>query len=634
MCGIAGLLLREPGPIQPGRMEEALLRLRPRGPDAEGRWEGEGVALGMRRLSIIDLEHGGQPFLSEAGDIVATVNGEIYNAPELRQELIQRGHRFQGGSDCEVLVHLYEEEGEEFLRGLRGMFAFSLWDRKAARLLLGVDRFGEKPLHVAENRQGLCWASELRAMPFLLGERLRVDAGALCENFQKSYLPPPKTLFRGVRKLDPGTMEIWSRAGWSCRRKTYWSLEEAGRQRSCPGTSGLADLLTESGRITLRSDRPVGVALSGGLDSSLVALLASRGGKNLQAFTVGYPGEPENDERPGARFMAKQLGIPLHECEIPSGQVAEEFPELIEALDEPVADIAAHGYRKIFQAAAQRNIPVLLLGQGGDELSWGYDWVQKSVTESERAKRLRGNPLMACHEYLGPGSEADSRWRKKAQSCFRNWAGFWKDLRGRTTMERMFDLNPEHNEARTLANRLLSKGRPEVGEFFRKESFASEVRPDIEITALICRTYLAGNGLTLADRLGMACSVEARLPLLDTAWIEAWMACRRESPDQAEIPKARLREVAKKLGLPGEVLERKKRGFAPPGREWKQAALRKHFAWLADGCLMSLGFLSPAGLRILREKHQLGARYTNAAYTLLVLEAVLRRYQGHLDFSA
>ena len=626
-------MMKEGRGIPPGRLEEALLRLRPRGPDAEGKWQDDGITLGMRRLSIIDLAHGGQPFFNETREIVTTVNGEIYNAPELRAELVGRGHRFQGGSDCEVLPHLYEEQGDRFLEDVRGMFAFSLWDARSQNLLLGVDRFGEKPLVVAETSEGLCWASELRALPFLLGERLRVDDEAVRLNYELSYLPPPATIFRGVRKLVPGTLEIWDKKRWQRRPRIYWCVEKAGEGQPCPGTAGLAQRLEESGRITLRSDRPVGVALSGGLDSSIVSLLAARGGKPLEAFTVGYPGEPDNDERSGARALARQIGIPLHECEIRTAEVAEEFPGLLEALDEPVADIAAHGYRKIFQVAAERKIPVMLMGQGGDELDWGYAWVQRSVHETERAKRLREHPLPALGEYLGPGSENDPRWRKKVQACFHNWAGLWRDLNGRSTLGRMWDLNPERCEARNLGKRLFAHTKKTPLLAPGSSIPSSGNRPDLEITALICRTYLAGNGLLLADRLGMACSVEARLPLLDATWAEGWIACRRESPDHFKEPKARLREVARRLGLPTEVLGRKKRGFAPPGREWKRAVLERHFAWLADGCLMSLGILSPSGLKILREKYLLGARYTNAAYTLLVLEGVLRRYQSHLDFT-
>lgn len=628
MCGIAGLLMRESKAISPEPLEEALLQLRPRGPDGEGKWEGRGISLGMRRLSIIDLTNGGQPFFNETRDTVATVNGEIYNAPELRAELTGRGHRFQGGSDCEMLVHLYEEEGETFLQKVRGMFAFALWDKRSEKLLLGVDRFGEKPLVLSEGPDRLVWASEIRAIPPLLGARLRLDSGAVRTNFELSYLPPPATIFQGIRKMAPGTLEIWERKHWKRRTLTYWKVEQAGENRACPGNEGLASLLEESGRITLRSDRPVGVALSGGLDSSLVALLASKGRKNIEAFTVGYPGEPENDERAGARILAKQLGIPLHECEIHTNDVVDQFSDLLKALDEPVADIAAHGYRRIFQASAERKIPVLLMGQGGDEFSWGYEWVRQAVTETERAERLRSRPLWGWHEYLGPGTQKDPRWRKQAQGCFRNWLGFWRDRAGRTTRERMFDLNSECNEARRLEQRLFAQTSP----IPRESSGFTGTRPDIEITGLICRTYLAGNGLILADRLGMACSVEVRLPLLDAEWAEAWMACRREFPDHGLELKARLREVAHKLGVPTEVLGRKKRGFAPPGREWKRAILKRYFSWLPDGCLMSAGILSPEGLELLREKHLQGARYTNAAYTLLVLEGVMRRYHSHLDF--
>ena len=635
MCGIAGILGKESGGIpSEERLSRALQRLEHRGPDGEGRWSGRGIVLGMRRLSIIDLAGGQQPFFSEGRDIVGVVNGEIYNAPELRAALETKGHRFQGGSDCEVLVHLYEEQGEEFMQKARGMFAVSLWDVTRQRLILAVDRFGEKPLYVAEGDGNLCWASELRVIPVLTGKKLALAPEALRTDLRLTYLPAPRTPFQGVRKLRPGSIEIWNQKKWESTRRIYWELERSGQNKTCPGVEGLAERLEESSRMTLRSDRSVGVALSGGLDSSLVATLAVRGKKNIEAFTVGYPGEPENDERPAARDLARSLGISLHECEISEEEVADEFPKLLELMDEPVADIAAPGYLRIFREAAAKKIPVLLMGQGGDELFLGYEWVRRAVRHAERRERREKQPYLAWREYLGSEKGADPRWRKQCQSAWEQFRWWKRDGSGESWGERMLALNPEMEEVRRLEGKLFTAA------FLRKSMswpqqedwlISAGVRSDLDIIGLISRIYLAGNGLTLADRLGMAYSVEARLPMLDVDWVEAVMACQRESPSHVLDPKARLKEVAEYLGLPHEIIHRPKRGFAPPARQWKRKILQRYLPWLKDGILMENGILSPQGWKLLERKHLEGARYTNAAYNLLVVEGFLRRFATDLE---
>src|SRR5688572_22723562 len=302
MCGIAGLVSRKPlTPEEIARVRTVNERLAHRGPDGAGEYLDDHVALAMRRLSIIDLSGGWQPLYNEDRSLVLIANGEIYNFVELRQQLESLGHPFSTGSDCETILHLYEEHGTNCVQYLRGMFGFALWDEKRQRLMLARDRMGEKPLYIYESDGQLLFASEMKALlasgmvPFAL------DPRAIDLYFHYQYVPEPLTPLKGVRKLDAGHILEVDVADWRVSNKRYWSMEDAPPLAGDPATLIREELETVS-EIVIRSDVPVGVALSGGLDSSAIAALAARKyAGRIEAFSVGYPGRPESDERNLAR---------------------------------------------------------------------------------------------------------------------------------------------------------------------------------------------------------------------------------------------------------------------------------------------------------------------------------------------
>jgi len=596
MCGILGTLKYDFSPI---RLDpDALGVLGTRGPDGQGVWEGRGIAMGMRRLAINGLKNGQQPFFSEDRSVVVVANGEIYNYVELRTELQKRGHQFQGDSDCEVMVHLYEEMGKDFASEMAGMFACAIWDQKKRKLILARDRLGEKPLYLHRRRGELSFSSEIRALCRLTKAGYSLDASALAEFLLFEYVHDPKTPIEGITKLAPGTC-LTVEAG-SARETihTYWDFPA-----SCPiGNEPEEDIrrsLEIASRQILRSERPIAVALSGGLDSGLVlALAAQSAGQTggLRSITVGYPSRPEMDEREPAKRLAEEMGVEHHEVEISTEAVVEGFPSLVDHSDDLLADIAAQGYFTLSKKSSEIGAPVLLMGQGGDELFWGYSWVRETAQRISETEHGRTNGWIDM--LLGKGKA-------------------------------FYENSPEIQRAkRTLP---LFSEMPSFGGIFRsagKEWDRPKDPAGLRITRMISRTYLLANGLPLADRLGMARSVEARQLLLDHRLWEKVLAHRAATPDQFLPPKAWLKNVAREI-LPAWWLDRPKRGFAPPGKEWKRAILQKHGALLWGGAWAESGLLPERWIRRVMTLGQTKARYTDMAYKMLVGECWMRNIRKY-----
>ena len=297
MCGIAGIVARRPlSPDNREALTALSLKLAHRGPDGAGQFFGDHVALASRRLSVIDLEGGAQPLYNEDRSLALICNGEIYNHVELRRALESRGHTFATHSDCEAILHLYEEQGERCVHALRGMFAFALWDSRKRRLLLARDRMGEKPLYLVESQGTVVFASELKVLVAQGVVPFRLDPSAVSAYFHFSYVPDSFCAVQGVRKLPPGHTLTIDVDPWKCTQKRYWKLDDAQPLDGDPATL-IREELERISEIIVRSDVPVGVALSGGLDSSAVATLAAkRYPGTLQAVTVGYAGFPRQDE--------------------------------------------------------------------------------------------------------------------------------------------------------------------------------------------------------------------------------------------------------------------------------------------------------------------------------------------------
>lgn len=602
-----------------------------RGPDGAGGFDGENIALGMRRLSIIDPNGGWQPLYNEDKSLALMINGEIYNYVELRERLKSAGHGFRTDADGEVILHLYEENEAEFINELRGMFAFALWDEKRQRLILARDRMGEKPLYLYENKGRIIFASELKS---LLASRLvpfELDARAVNLYFHYQYVPEPLTAVRGVRKLDAARMLTVDVKDWRIEEKIYWKMEDAPPIEGEPPEI-IRRQLEEVSRLIVRSDMPVGVALSGGLDSSVVAAFAAKQQPNLHAFSVGYSGRPENDERRDAEDLARFLKIPFFDVELKTSEIVEFFPELNYWRDDPIADISGFGYFAVMKLAREHGVPVLLQGQGGDELFWGYPQTREALRESGKKAAILQNSR--ARTLINSLSFPRNRSLRSAARWARDFGGIRSARRDLKTYsknpDRMifydrtidFILAAENINSFYHPNFSARIDENDADSIFTRPNWQNSV--ETTLTSIICATYLRENGITQGDRLGMASSVELRLPLVDYRFVETVVGLRKTQSDGDLPPKFWLREAVKN-DLPERILNRPKRGFAPPTGEWHAALFAAYGDSLRDGFLVEAGVLSGAGGVSLSKGEFPGEAITPLSFKALVLEQWCRQ---------
>ncbi|HLM01251.1 MAG TPA: asparagine synthase (glutamine-hydrolyzing) [Pyrinomonadaceae bacterium] len=634
MCGISGIVTREK--LSAGlsaavsRMNAAQIH---RGPDGAGEFSAPHVKLMMRRLSVIDLEGGAQPLYNEDESLALIFNGEIYNYRELRDRLKKSGHAFRTETDGEVILHLYEENDSDFVTRLRGMFAFALWDGRRRRLVLARDRMGEKPLYLFERDGALVFASELKGLLHSGLVPFRLNPRAVNLYFHYQYVPEPLTPIEGARKLDAAHLLTVDVENWRIEEKKYWRMEDAPPLDGEPREL-IREKLEEVSRLIVRSDVPVGVALSGGLDSSIVAAFAAREHDNLRAFSVGYAGRPDCDERADAAALARRLNLPLDEIELDTQEIVDFFPELNYWRDDPVADIAGFGYYFVMQLARERGVPVLLQGQGGDELFWGYPQLREAAFESMKKAALLDKPFsQAVRQTLNFNFPA-SRSARGVSSWARDFAGMrsgWRNVRRRRENPAQmifYDLSPDFASAAAQVRNFYGRSfagqvdEADAAEIFTFPGGWSPV--EIALTKLICDTYLRENGITQGDRLGMASSVEMRLPLVDYKFVETVIGLRKRHSDSSLPPKFRLREAVKDV-LPEWVLNRPKRGFAPPARQWHDALFAAYGESLRDGYLVQSEVLNRESAARLAEGEFPSNATSPLSFKALVLEQWCRR---------
>jgi asparagine synthase (glutamine-hydrolysing) len=377
MCGICGLVSLNGGAVDRGLLEEMNETLLHRGPDSGGIHIEGGTGLAARRLAIIDLQTGDQPLTNEDGSVVVVQNGEIYNYRELRADLVRKGHSFRTQGDTEVLAHLYEERGPRFAEHLRGMFAVAVWDVKRRRLVLARDRFGIKPLYYRVTGESLSFASELKALLRQPDFSREIDPDAVDAFLTFSFVPAPLSIFREASKLPPGSVLVWEAdGGYDVRIERYARpapVEQSALRRGCEEelAEELLERLRDSVRAHLIADVPVGVLLSGGIDSCALAALASETVPHVSTFTIGFE-ERAFDERSLARLVAERYGTDHHELVL-SPDAVELLPALAEAFDEPFADSSAIPTYLVSQLA-RRHVKVALSGEGGDEFFGGYNY--------------------------------------------------------------------------------------------------------------------------------------------------------------------------------------------------------------------------------------------------------------------
>jgi asparagine synthase (glutamine-hydrolysing) len=634
MCGIAGIITRND--ILACQLEQVACMSRTlvhRGPDGAGEYRDAHLAMGMRRLSIIDLSTARQPLFEEDRSLALIANGEIYNYVELREQLRARGHVFSTDGDCETILHLYEDHGVDCVHHLRGMFAFALWDMRRGTLLLARDRMGEKPLYVYEQDGLLAFASELKTLLRSGVAPPRLESRATEHFFYYHYVPEPLTPVQGVRKLDAGCTLQVTVDPWRVEERAYWRMDDSPPLDGDPARL-IRQQLETIGEIVIRSDVPVGVALSGGLDSSTIAVIAARNYPGtMHAFSVGYAGRPQNDERLQAQDLAKTLGMPFHEVEISSGQVVDSFLEVVRWQDDPIADMSGVGYLAIARAAHHAGVPVLLQGQGGDELFWGYSWVAQAVRHTLRKSRIdpaRGPRFRDYLELSWPKlfpRRAPIDWVTSLAGMRTSLAAYHRDRLSPRERMVFFDLTDQFRlaaeQARTIhpPEFLASLRGNDPYDLFTHSLPWPHV--SVAITRLICDTYLRENGIAQGDRLSMATSVELRLPLVDYRLVETVIGLRKAHSDHHLSPKNWLREAVSDL-LPEEILKRPKRGFQTPVRDWYRPLFARHGHLLRNGRLVELGVLRPeAAEGFARGSYPLQESVPRA-FNALVLEAWCR----------
>jgi asparagine synthase (glutamine-hydrolysing) len=577
---------------------------RHRGPDGSGQWAEGGIALGMRRLAIIDVAGGDQPIFNEDGSVAVVFNGEIYNYLELREDLLARGHRFRTRSDTEVLVHLYEERGTEMLPLLNGMFAFALWDSRRRLVFLARDRMGVKPLYYAQCGSRWLFASELKCLLTQPEVKRDLDLDSIADFLRLGYIPREATPYLGVRKLLPGHSLAISDNG--ARLSKWWDLAETQDF----GKEDLERLFTDSVKLRMRSDVPVASFLSGGLDSSLVTILAQeQSPKPLHTFTLGFE-HTQFDEMPFARAVAAQARTDHRERVASPRDAIEHLPRLLWHMDEPMGDSSIIPNDLISRFASE-HVKVCLSGLGGDELFGGYS---RYLDPGKGRIRRLFTPVPTAAGLLAP--------------VMNRWSFSWA--------EELRMASDPSMEWRSYLHRLQifhTRTLREIGfpAFGRTEAIIEDLWNRYPGTDPISRrqfidqhTYLPDEILALTDRMSMANSLEVRVPFLDYRLVRFSQGLTSAQKQTAGDFKIFLKA---KLGkkCPPEILTRPKWGFDTPLQQWvTQPELFASLESLDSGECVRAGWLRASAVREMTSSPEAARNAARRVWNLLVLEVWLR----------
>jgi asparagine synthase (glutamine-hydrolysing) len=633
MCGIAGCYQQADGQKL---VDIMTARIAHRGPDAAGSWNHEGdrvgIHLGHRRLSIIDLSAAANQPMSKDG-LTIVYNGELYNFKELRADLKARGVRFATESDTEVVLEAWRAWGPQGLRRFRGMFAFALADETTGDLVLVRDPLGIKPLFYLPRGQGLVFASELKALTTALGGELRIDPGAMVASMLYYWVPDQRCAIEGVRKLPPGS---WGRIRPDGHFSVlhYWRVADVAQEAACGvdlATADLGQVIKESVTAHLVSDVPVSSFLSGGLDSSLVTVLAHQAGQGIDAYSITFRPEDHRleampDDAFYARKVASQFGIDLHEVQI-SPDIVSLLPRMVDVLDEPIGDPAAINTLLMCQAARARGVKVILSGMGADELFGGY---RKHVANvmAGRYGRLPASARAGMRFAVDrvPVSVGDrglryARWAKR----FLTFAELPEEPRFRRSYT-LYDAD----ELSALVSPDLAGHVYHVieehSEIYNDNSLPDEVN---RMCLADVRLFLAGLNLTYTDRASMAASVEVRVPFVDPLVARAAFSIKGSDKIGHRHGKLALKRAAE-TWLPREIVYRPKASFSAPLRAWVRNDLRQVIDdVLVQGDLTGSGIIRAGALRQLIQDEQVGrADRAKQIWQLLTLELWYRNVRS------
>jgi asparagine synthase (glutamine-hydrolysing) len=623
MCGIHGIYRFDRQGVEPALLSAMGRVTQHRGPDDEGLHVDGECGIAMRRLSIIDLSGGHQPLSNADGTLWLVCNGEIYNYRELRAELQAKGFRFKTGSDSEVLLHLYDAEGDDFVHRLNGMFDFALWDARRRRLLIGRDRLGVKPLYVRQDGRQLAFATEAKALLCLPGVRAELDRGVVADYLHLGYVAAPHCIFEGVRKLPPATLlavengEVREWRYWRLPERIEHGLDEAG------WIERVRARMDESVRMQMVSDVPIGAFLSGGVDSSaVVGYMARHSSQPIRTYAIGFEGgeaEALYNELPYARQVAALFGTEHHEIVV-KPDVVGLLPRLLWHMDEPLSD-TAFITTYLVSEFARRDVKVILSGVGGDELFGGYrrylgghyarrfqalpGWVRQAA--SATARRLPAdrhskmlNLMRLAKGFVGSAEmDADERYRSYLQVIGRGLIG---------------ELLIEHGPG----------GEDRLASAFRGAGTADELN---RLLAVDAETQLPDDLLLLTDKMSMAVSLECRVPLLDHELVELAASI----PQAVKIRGGQLKYLMKKAlspMLPDDILHRQKRGFGTPMGAWLKrelAPVLRHL--LSPEVVARRGLLRQPAIDALMADHEANrSDGTDALLALMNLEIWSRVY--------
>jgi asparagine synthase (glutamine-hydrolysing) len=620
VCGICGLAHSDQRQGDRELLDEMNAAMRYRGPDSEGFYAAGGIGLGMRRLAIIDVKGGDQPMSNEDDSLWLVLNGELYNYPEMRSELVRRGHRFKTVSDTECVLHYYEDEGDECVQRLRGMFAFALWDTKKKRLLIARDRLGKKPVFHAVQDGQLYFCSELTGLLKGLPRKPEIDVEAIDLYLSLQYIPEPRTVYKGVYKLPAAHLLTWENG--QSKVKRYWDLSY---QPKFTGTEGdlageLRERLRETVRMRLMSEVPLGAHLSGGIDSSIVvALMSELSNSPVKTFSVGFA-EEDYSELTYARAVAQRYGTDHHEFMLTYDNLPDTLREITYHFGEPFADASAIPLYHLSRLTRQF-VTVALNGDGGDEDFAGYQryWLDPLANFYLRGPRFLTHGLIPSimrhlpdesnrptgHSLLNGLKRLELLPRIDQRASLLRWSSFF------TPWQRQAIWREEHWKGFCADN----------AESLAIEEYVGADGTSLDRTLYAdVHTYLPGDLLVKADRMTMAASLEGRSPFLDHELVE-WAA---RLPDSMKIRggggKYLLRKAFAEY-LPGRVKSHRKQGFGIPLAAWFRGPL---FEWsralLLEPQSPLRGWFNESELKRLQTEHAQGrANHGKRLYALSML---------------
>lgn len=614
MCGIVGFIDMQRSRDDAEQLIESMCRvIRHRGPDDQGTWVGDGIALGARRLSIIDLAGGHQPISNEDQSILIVFNGEIYNYRELQHELLERGHRFSTKSDTETILHAYEEYGDDCVKQLRGMFSFTIWDRKRRRLLAARDRFGKKPLHYYWDGQRLIFGSEIKSI-LEAGIPREINPVALDEYLVYGYVPTPNTLLKSIFKLPAAHLLIYEDGQVNTKR--YWELPFTPTCQDDEATAIERTylLLKDAVQVRLMSEVPLGAFLSGGVDSSLiVGLMSLMMSRPVKTFSIGFE-EADYSELPYARQIAKHFGTDHHEFVVRPDLISV-LPQLVWAYDEPFADSSMLPTYYVSKLARE-HVTVALTGDGGDEIFGGYTRYERELSIHHIPALLRlllGSAGGLMPEGMRGKTRLSNMLRDPATrytEAIRLFPDSWRPL---LYHREYFAHLSKHNPCERLISQFDAVPHLDI--------FSQMQYVDVH-------TYLTDDILVKVDKASMLNSLETRAPMLDQHLVEYVSSLPSTVRTRNGTLKYLLKKVAADL-LPVEILTRRKQGFSVPIKHWFRSNLANYAYDVLDSVrARQRGIFNPQFIQGLLKAHASTklVNHSEAIWALLCLELWFETY--------